>query len=573
MISVIIATRDRRDLLARTLPSVLEQRYPAASLEVVVVNDGSSDGTAQWLRALRPRCRLVVIDHHAQGPAAARNAGIAAAEGQLLLFLDDDILCDPNLVAEHAEGHRLAPGDPVHGNISLSSDSPRTLVARSTGAWYDSRHAAILGDGGLLDGAHVFLNANTSYPAEVIRRIGGFDAQMRSLEDVELGLRLREAGIRVQYRPEARAFELFVKSSRVFARDAHEQGVADVMISRKHPRYRRLTPIASSDPPPLVSAAVRAAFRRLPDGVETALDRPAALAERLIARPRARSLGDRMLAIQRQVAFDRAASRYAGGAELLEAEFCRYLPVLLYHRVGSPVAGLHSDLTVSPRVFATQLGWLRRRGYAAITAAAWHEWCSGRGSLPAKPVLITFDDGYADLVEHALPILERLRFTATIFVVTERIGAVTDWDGPAAPRLPTLSAEQIAAWSARGFEFGAHSRTHPDLATLARPELAGEVAGSRADLEQIVQRPVRAFAYPYGSCDEAAHAAARDSYDLAFVANGRVNALRTPLHLLRRAGVGDLDSGPELEWRAWTGERPFGLTRDRLRAATAPRRS
>ena len=91
-----------------------------------------------------------------------------------------------------------------------------------------------------------------------------------------------------------------------------------------------------------------------------------------------------------------------------------------------------------------------------------------------------------------------------------------------------------------------------------------EVAGSRADLEEIIDQRVDSFAYPYGEHSESARAAVRAAYDLGFIADGGVNTLITPPELLRRAPGGRHDSGPELEWRAWTGEVPLRAARDRL---------
>ena len=544
---------------------MLEQDYPADAFEVIVVDDGSEDGTAEWARSLRPGCHLEVVRRPPRGPAAARNAGIAAAGGEVLLFLDDDIVSEGNLLREHAMAHSEAPAEVAHGYISTASDSPRTLVAMSTSVWYDRRHSLLLDHGGVLQSGHIYLNANTSYPAQVMAEVGGFDEEMSSLEDVELGLRLTKLGTLVRYRPQARAYELYVKSSRSFVREARAQAEAEVMIARKHPKHRPYRALSSSDPPPFTSAAARYLFRRLPTGSEGVLDLPTMAAERVITRPRARAAGDRLLAIQRQVAFDRAASRFAGSARGLEAEFARYLPVLLYHRVGPPVRDLHPDLTVSPDRFARHLSWLRHRGYVSVTPSQWHEWRLGRGNLPHKPILLTFDDGYAELAEYAFPLLRRYGFGATVFIVTQRIGAISDWNAPFRPHVPTLKHEQILRWSQAGIDFQSHGRTHRDLSTLGDADIKDEILGSRTDLEEIVGYPVKAFAYPFGSRSAAAEHAVRTAYDLAFLDYGKVNVLTTPPHELRRAGVGPHDSGPGVEWRVWSGQRPLGAIRDRLR--------
>ncbi len=107
-ISVVVATYNRRAVLARTLPTLFAQDLPPGQYEVIVVVDGSTDGTAEWLRGLRPRQAFRVLEQPNLGPAAARNAGLAAARGGLILFLDDDILCGPTLLRTQSR-RRTAP--------------------------------------------------------------------------------------------------------------------------------------------------------------------------------------------------------------------------------------------------------------------------------------------------------------------------------------------------------------------------------------------------------------------------------------------------------------------------------
>src|ERR1017187_3766715 len=95
-ISVIIPTFQRRNLLRRALNAVFAQDFPPSEVEVIVVIDGSQDGTLEMLRELRPSCRLRFLYQENKGQAAAKNAGIQLAEGEILFFLDDDILLHPN---------------------------------------------------------------------------------------------------------------------------------------------------------------------------------------------------------------------------------------------------------------------------------------------------------------------------------------------------------------------------------------------------------------------------------------------------------------------------------------------
>ena len=146
--------------------------------------------------------------------------------------------------------------------------------------------------------------------------------------------------------------------------------------------------------------------------------------------------------------------------------------------------------------------WLARQGYTGIRSTDWLYGWRGRKGLSAKPILLTFDDGYADLVEYALPVLRRYGFGGVVFVVTAQLGGANTWDqakGSGTHRL--MTAEQIRYWAMQGIEFGAHGRSHVDLTTLPPQRLKEEVLGGASDLAGILGSPAVSFAYPYGSYD------------------------------------------------------------------------
>jgi len=163
------------------------------------------------------------------------------------------------------------------------------------------------------------------------------------------------------------------------------------------------------------------------------------------------------------------------------------LPVLLYHHIGPNHAGLYPSLTVAPSVFEEQLRWLAGRGYVGIRPSDWLRWRREGTPLPKRPILLTFDDGYADLADYAFPALRACGFGAAVFIVTGRIGGTNAWDpvqGSGTLRL--LSGDQIRYWASQGIEFGSHSRTHADLTTLSSAQLDDEVSGSQSELAGIL---------------------------------------------------------------------------------------
>jgi peptidoglycan/xylan/chitin deacetylase (PgdA/CDA1 family) len=229
------------------------------------------------------------------------------------------------------------------------------------------------------------------------------------------------------------------------------------------------------------------------------------------------------------------------------------LTVLIYHHVGSrsPRAP-HPSLTVSIDQFLRQMAWLNRRGYHTITPSQWLAYRDRSEPLPPKPVMITFDDAYADLEAAALPAMQRYGFTGVIFAITGRLGLPTAWDG-----LATMSCEQLLHCAARGMEIGAHTRNHPDLSALEAGQLASEIAGSRHDLEQAGLRPL-CFAYPFGSYNEAARKSAESVFRLAFTEReGRNTRLTEPLQM-RRTMVLPCDTPLDFALRVALGWSPLG---------------
>jgi len=256
----------------------------------------------------------------------------------------------------------------------------------------------------------------------------------------------------------------------------------------------------------------------------------------------------------------------------------RSFPALLYHNVGPRRPGVSHWMTVGPGEFARQLEWLRRRRYRSLSTAELVEWAAADAPVPARSVLLTFDDGFADLAETAFPLLIRAGFTAIVFIVTGYIGATNDWDqrfGRGSERL--LDAEAIRHWRRAGIEFGAHTRSHPDLTTLPAGAAEEEIAGSRADLEELLQEPVRTFAYPFGAADDVTRRIAAHAYPVAAGVEEGVNRPGVDAHAVRRTMVDPSDRMFDLASRVRLGWSPrqrahawAARSMDRLLSARKP---
>jgi peptidoglycan/xylan/chitin deacetylase (PgdA/CDA1 family) len=169
------------------------------------------------------------------------------------------------------------------------------------------------------------------------------------------------------------------------------------------------------------------------------------------------------------------------------------VPILMYHEVAAR-ADTASRLAVSPDAFAAQLAHLHDRRYQTVTMSALADALAGRAELPERAVALTFDDGFADFHETALPVLQKYGFTATVFVTTDWIEDA----GPAARPRPgrKLTWQQVLDTAAAGVEIGAHSHTHPELDQLPVRQLEHELREAKSLLEDRLGSPVPALAYP-----------------------------------------------------------------------------
>ena len=214
------------------------------------------------------------------------------------------------------------------------------------------------------------------------------------------------------------------------------------------------------------------------------------------------------------------------------------LPILLYHRVGPERAETVPGLNILPDTFERQVRGLKRCGYSGIRPSDWLNFSQHAKPLPRKPIILSFDDGYADTGEYALPILRRYGFNAVMYIVTGEIGRTNRWDqAHGYASLSLMSADDIRYWTAEGIEFGAHSRTHALLTGLSRSGMIDEVEGSAHALSGIVGMRVTSFAYPYGKYNEEVLRVVECNFDLAMSTHSGLNSLTNRCSLLRRIAV------------------------------------
>jgi len=187
-----------------------------------------------------------------------------------------------------------------------------------------------------------------------------------------------------------------------------------------------------------------------------------------------------------------------------------WLPIVMYHRILERGEQSAADpYSVSVDLLEAQLDWFASHSFAPVPLDL-----ALQASAPGETrrFAVTFDDGYADCLELALPVLRSRGIPATVFVVSKAVGGHADW----ARGAPILSRDGVRELHSEGVFIGSHGRTHRRLASLPPSDLESEVLGSKGDLEDLLGAPVRHFAYPHHSFDAGAVEAVRDAgYDAA----------------------------------------------------------
>lgn len=210
--------------------------------------------------------------------------------------------------------------------------------------------------------------------------------------------------------------------------------------------------------------------------------------------------------------------------------------VLMYHGVDRIDAGRDPHgMFVDPDTFRRQMEALLASGHRPISEDDYLAGLSG-APVPRKAVLVTFDDAYAGVGEHAAPVLEELAIPSVLYVPAELIGREARW---LTDRHPLMTAAQLRAVAAGGMAIGAHGLDHTDLTTLDAHDLQRHTVAAREALGEVSGSPVRTFAYPYGSHDARVRAAVRDAgYAAAFAVHepcGRFAVARVDVNALDTA--------------------------------------
>jgi glycosyltransferase involved in cell wall biosynthesis len=231
-LSVVVPSYNRRAGIERLLRALGEQTLPFDRFEVVVVDDGSTDGTSAALTSLTPPYRLRLLEQANAGPAAARNAGLHHAEGRTIVFLDDDVVPDPVLLEAHVAAQGDAEDLVVVGPMYPPTDWPRSVWVRWEERQLLKQYDAM--DRGLYTCTpRQFYTGNASAPRALLLSAGGFDARFKRAEDVELAFRLWAMGARFHFEPDAAVLHYASRSFASWRRTPYQYGQYDVVMGRE----------------------------------------------------------------------------------------------------------------------------------------------------------------------------------------------------------------------------------------------------------------------------------------------------------------------------------------------------
>ncbi len=228
---MVVPTFQRRESLQRLLDALAAQTYPHADFEVLVVDDGSTDGTREWLATLRTTYRVRPLAQAHGGPGKARNLGVAEAAGSIVVFFDDDVIPAPDAIAQHVDAHREKPDTVVIGPMLPPDDSRRPAWIRWEEARLLEQYRAMTA-GEYECTPRQFFTANASIERQRFRDAGGFDAAFARAEDVELGYRLRDLGAHFAFEPRARVTHHPRRTFASWQRTPYQYGRVDVAMER-----------------------------------------------------------------------------------------------------------------------------------------------------------------------------------------------------------------------------------------------------------------------------------------------------------------------------------------------------
>ena len=241
-LSVVIATYNRAESLRRLIGQLDDQTIPSEKYEIIAVDDGSKEDTAHLLSSVKTRAALHIERQQNGGAAAARQRGVELAKGKIIVVIDDDMQVGRVYLEKHLAEHK-APDTVVLGRLRPDEDLKSMPL-------YERYYARVMGRAGDAYASgktpvrgHNVYTGNVSFPRELFLRIGGFDPELRALEDEEIGIRFEKAGAKFGFANEASSIHGSDRTTMQKWMDrAYRDGIYQTKVGKKHTDHAEASP-------------------------------------------------------------------------------------------------------------------------------------------------------------------------------------------------------------------------------------------------------------------------------------------------------------------------------------------
>jgi len=557
-LSIVIPTFNRKGLLQEVLESLFNQSCDRGLYEIIVVDDGSTDGTADLLEQLDSPVQLRFYQQANQGWAAARNLATNHAQGSIILCLDDDVIASPQLVEEHLRCHRAWGECVVIGRLCLHRRLGRHPYIKFFAQAYEKEYARMEQNPAQLRPSD-FYSGNASLPRDLLVELGGFNEELGRLADAdgELGYRLWQRGIKLVFNRKALGYLVSLKDFEERCQRSYAEGRSAVKQHELHPESVWKLALGNYKKGPLWRRLLRNYLLRYgPDSFPLKLLRKGIRCLEFtrippLIYPWYRLIFDYYFwaGVQEEAATRGGIDRYIP----------KRIPVLTYHLISKDPPAAMKRWSVTPRAFQRQMAYLHRKGYQSITLEQLWDYLTRGTPLPPKPICITFDDGYQSHHEETFSLLAQYGFSATVFLVADFVGKANEWDRIDPPPA-LLSWEQILTSNYPTISFQSHSLSHKKLTSLSYEEINREIGDSAQTIKQRLGKPVEFFAYPYGKFNQVIRSLVMaKGYKAAFSVQPGLCQPRDDLFSLRRIEIFSSDYlidfilklNTGYNWRGW----------------------
>jgi glycosyltransferase involved in cell wall biosynthesis len=242
LISIVIPTHNRAEVLLQTLNSLAKQSLSQLLYEVIVVADGCTDQTVEKVRNFEASYKLQILEQVGSGAGAARNSGALKATGLFLLFLDDDITATPLLVEAHLNAQQRCENRVVIGYLPPVFKQRRGYFQMKLKVWWEEMFHAMTINGHRFNYRNL-LSGNFSLPAQLFHLVGGFDTSFTCQEDYELGVRLLKADAQFAFEPLAMGYHYETTNVTRWLYRKYSEGRTAVQFYQNYPQLSETIPV------------------------------------------------------------------------------------------------------------------------------------------------------------------------------------------------------------------------------------------------------------------------------------------------------------------------------------------